>query len=79
MFFTYQGITSDGKYWISVILPISNPILPENGDNPPADLYTNPDPYYAQMSAALNAAQLKSFVPSIVTINGLIKSMVITP
>ena len=35
LFYTYQGLTSDGKYWISAILPISNPILPADGKNPP--------------------------------------------
>ncbi|MGD0174040.1 MAG: hypothetical protein ABSC61_06370 [Anaerolineales bacterium] len=79
MFFSYQGITSDGKYWISVILPISHPSLPENGDNPPADLYNNPDPYYAQMTSQLNGVLPKSFVPSIVKLNALIKSITITP
>jgi len=79
MFFSYQGITSDGKYWISIILPISHPSLPENGDNPPADLYTNPDPYYAQMTAQLNGVLPKSFNPSIVMLNNLVKSMTITP
>ena len=35
LFYTYQGLTNDGKYWVSAILPINNPILPDNGDNPP--------------------------------------------
>ena len=25
---TYQGLTRDGKYWVSVVLPVSNPDLP---------------------------------------------------
>jgi hypothetical protein len=79
MFFSYQGITSDGKYWISIILPISHPSLPENGDNPPADLYSNPDPYYAQMTSQLNSVQPASFNPSIVKLNALIKTITITP
>ena len=79
MFFSYQGITSDGKYWISIILPISHPSLPENGDNPPADLTTNPDPYYAQMTSQLNAGLPKSFNPSIVKLGLLIKSITIQP
>jgi hypothetical protein len=79
MFFSYQGLTSDGKYWISIILPISHPSLPENGDNPPADLYNNPDPYYAQMTSQLNGVLPKSFNPSIVKLNALIKSITITP
>jgi hypothetical protein len=77
IFFSYQGITSDGKYWISIILPISHPSLPENGDNPPADLTTNSDPYYAQMTGQLNAVLPKSFIPSIVKLNALIKSITI--
>jgi hypothetical protein len=79
MIYSYQGLTSDGKYWVSIILPISNPDLPENGDNPPADLYTNPDPYYTKIAAVLNAEPLKSFNPSIVKLNDLIKSIVIQP
>jgi hypothetical protein len=79
MFFSYQGITTDGKYWISIILPISHPSLPENGDNPPADLTTNPDPYYAQMTSQLNAVLPKSFNPSIVKLGALIKSITIQP
>lgn len=38
MFYSFQGLTSDGKYWISAILPISNSMLPPNGDNPPGGL-----------------------------------------
>jgi hypothetical protein len=79
MFFSYQGITLDGKYWISIILPISHPSLPENGDNPPADLTTNPDPYYAQMTSQLNAVLPESFNPSIVKLGLLIKSITIQP
>ncbi len=29
MFYTFQGLTSDGKYLISAVLPVSNPILPD--------------------------------------------------
>jgi len=79
MFFSYQGLTSGGKYWISIILPISHPSLPENGNNPPADLNNNPDPYYAQMTSQLNGVLPESFNPSIVKLNALIKSITITP
>jgi hypothetical protein len=79
MFFSYQGLSSDGKYWISIIVPISHPSLPENGDNPPADLYSNPDPYYAQVTNQLNAELPKSFIPSIVKLGALIKSITIQP
>ena len=34
LIYTFQGLTGDGKYWISAILPISNPILPADGNIP---------------------------------------------
>ena len=33
MFFSFQGLTTDGKYWVSIILPISHPSLLDNGDD----------------------------------------------
>jgi len=35
VFYSYQGLTADGKYWISAILPISNQLLPADSKNPP--------------------------------------------
>lgn len=79
MFFSYQGLTSDGKYWISIILPISHPGLSENGENPPAFFYNSPGDYYSQIASQLNGELPKSFVPSIVKLNELIKSIMIQP
>lgn len=31
LFYTYQGITSDGRYYLSAVLPISHPGLPDKG------------------------------------------------
>lgn len=79
MFYSYQALTTDGKYWISIILPVSHPSLPDNGDNPPADLNTNPDPYYAQITADLDGKEPASFQPSLVKLSTLIKSITIKP
>jgi hypothetical protein len=32
LFYTFQGLTSDGQYAISVILPVSHPFLPASAD-----------------------------------------------
>jgi hypothetical protein len=83
MFFSFQGLTTDGKYWVSIILPISHPSLLDNGDDTSsADwiaINSNATAYYAQKTTDLNAVLPKSFNPSIVMLNALIKSITITP
>jgi hypothetical protein len=82
MFFSFQGMTADGKYWISLIVPISHPSLPENGDNPPGgyDAFVkNFDSYIAQTTQELNGKPPESFVPSILALDALVQSMVVQP
>jgi hypothetical protein len=83
MWLSYQGLTTDGAYWISMILPISHPSLPANGDTPPGGdwnaFYDNAQSYFAQVTTDLNAQAPASFAPSIETIDALIQSMIVTP
>jgi hypothetical protein len=83
MFFSFQGMTTDGKYWVSIILPISHPSLWEDEGDPSNTLWAtindNPDAYYSQVAADLNEKLPKSFIPSIVVLNTLIKSITIQP
>jgi type II secretory pathway pseudopilin PulG len=37
LFYTYQGLTNDGQYYISAVLPITNPILPDDGSTTVTD------------------------------------------
>jgi hypothetical protein len=32
LFYTFQGLTADGAYYISAVLPVTHPDLPPNGD-----------------------------------------------
>jgi hypothetical protein len=80
VFYTFQGLTSDGKYWISAILPISNPLLPADGKNPPNgqswDDFNNAFPtYLAALTTQLNAAPPQSFSPAIPMLDALISSI----
>jgi hypothetical protein len=84
MFFSFQGLTADGKYWISAILPVSNSMLPSNGDNPPAGMtweqFGNQfDTYIADLVPKLEAQPPESYNPTIAALDALIKSIAIHP
>lgn len=83
MFFSFQGLTSDGKYWVSVILPISHPSLWETAGDPSNTIYStindNPNAYYSQMSAEVNAKAPRSFVPMLSMLTDLVESIIIKP
>ena len=84
MFYSFQGLTSDGKYWVSALLPISNPILPVNGNNPPNgqswDAFSKVfDAYIADITGKLNSQAGDSFSPTIPALDALISSITIQP
>ena len=39
LFYTFQGLTADGKYYISAVLPVANPILPPDTSTIPGGDY----------------------------------------
>jgi hypothetical protein len=84
LFYTYQGLTSDGKYWVSAILPINNPILPANGDNPPGgmswDEFTaNYGPYLTDITNQLNSQTSDNYTPTLSALDALVASITIQP
>ena len=84
MFYSFQGLTTDGKYWISAILPISNSMLPPNGDNPPNGMTEQQfndqfDTYIADIVTKLEAQPPDSYNPTIAALDALIESIGIQP
>jgi hypothetical protein len=84
LFYAYQGLTSDGLYWVSAILPINNPILPVNGDNPPGGLSwdefsSNYTPYLTDITSQLNSQTSNSFTPTLAALDALVGSITIQP
>jgi hypothetical protein len=82
IFYSFQGFTDDGMYWVAVTLPISNPILPEDVDfPPPPDGYTieswfqNYNSYVSDVKEALEAQAPGSFSPTIIILDNLVKSI----
>jgi hypothetical protein len=84
LFYTYQGLTSDGQYWVAAILPINNPILPANADNPPGglswdDFSNNFEPYILDMVTQLNALPPESYIPTLTALDTLVASITVQP
>ena len=88
MFYTFQGLSADEKYWISAILPVSHTVLPESADAttvPPGGLpipdWNSPTfdtdfaAYYDGMNAILNGAADDSFTPSLSCLDQFIRSL----
>ena len=88
--YTYQGITSDGAYWITATFPITAPFLQPSPDDPtvPADGLVMPDPstasqaeveaYYPAMAAKLEGVSPDVFTPSLTCIISFIQTINIT-
>ncbi len=84
IFYTYQGLTADGKYWVSAVLPISNAILPADGNTPPGGLtqeqFANQfDTYIADITTQLNGQTAASFTPTLVALDALVSSIQVQP
>jgi hypothetical protein len=88
LFYQFQGLTNDGKYYVIAILPITAPILPEDekpeatvpeGGVPiPADIGPN-DVYYFSVTEKLNTLPPDSYTPSLNTLDALIQSFNLAP
>jgi len=85
-FYHYEGLTSDGKYLVAVLLPVILP-LKTTADNPSADGVAYPADrnsaglvsYYKGITDLLNAAAPESFQPTITQMDALIQSISISP
>ena len=82
IFYTFQGLTDDGQYWVAVTLPISSPILPDDYDSMPEgytreSLILSYQSYVREVKEALEAQAPSSFSPSIDSLDSLVKSILI--
>lgn len=81
VFYTFQGITDDGQFYISVLLPVETGIFPgdlsacnecsESDGDPVADLNAT----LAMQLIQLNAQSAESFSPSLTTLDNMIRSI----
>lgn len=83
LFYTFQGLTTDEGHYLSVVLPLSHPDLPPNGDNPPggdwaafSDRFAE---YIAEMEQQLDQYPDESFYPALNLLDDLIRTIEIKP
>ena len=88
LFYQFQGLTDDGKYYIVAILPVTSSILaedekpespvPSGGVQLPAG--GGPDQaYYDAVTKALDGMYEDSFNPSLFQLDALIQSITVAP
>jgi len=77
LFYTYQGITSDGQYYLSAILPITHPVLPDDGDSQIDDYETfanNWEFYLADTLRLLGEQPTETYFPSMLSLDEMMAS-----
>jgi hypothetical protein len=84
LFYTYQGVTNDGQFWVSVILPVNLPFLPADAINPPGGLSweefsNNYGSYIVDMINQLDSQPVENYTPSLAVIDELVSSINIQP
>jgi hypothetical protein len=76
MFYAFQGISNDGKYLISAILPISHPSLPvAETITIDTSFYDNFVSYTENIEIQLNGESETSFIPSLIELDQVINSI----
>jgi hypothetical protein len=82
LFYTYQGLTSDGKYYLAVFFPLNYPNLPPAWDSLPEDerlkMFQDPG-YITELAANLSAEPEESFLPDLARLDALVRSITVTP
>lgn len=88
MFYTFQGLSQDEKYFISITLPISAAFLPADGsqnsptpaDGIPVDWnnFENFPVYLDMVTQKINATDPNAFTPSLTNLDAMVQSVLIT-
>ncbi len=80
LIYTYQGLTSDRRYYVAAVLPVTHPSLPAdglmNGDEAQA-FAEDYETYLAETAAALNAQPAGSFTPNLEALDAMLRSLAI--
>ena len=90
LYYEFQGLTTDGKYYIIALLPTSHSTLAYNADPnstvpsggitfPGMDNSSAMPAYYANVVNLLNSVAPNSFTPALGSLDTLIQSITITP
>lgn len=84
LFYSFQGLTDDGRYYVAAVLPISHPTLPADADtfmqgkdwNEFSNTYT---PYLEEVTGLLDGFDAQTFEPSVPMLDAVIASLQVQP
>ena len=82
IFYTFQGLTNDGQYYISLIYPISTASLPNSYEESPwsndNDAFMAAyDKYLQETTQTLNGLPPTDFTPSLEQLDAMIQSLIV--
>jgi hypothetical protein len=82
LFYTFQGMTDDGRFYISAVLPVINSGLPNDGASQIDDWMAfeeNWETYLADTIAWLEAQPSQNFLPNLESLDSMIASLNVNP
>jgi hypothetical protein len=78
LIYTYQGITSDGKYYVAAVLPVNHPSLPADATvtgNEPAEFRGDYSKYKAETAQSLNIQKPDTYTPDLTQLDAMMSSL----
>ena len=78
LIYTYQGLTSDGKYYVAAVLPVNHPSLPADGKvtgKEPPEFTSDFPTYLANVVKALNPQAANTFTPDLTQLDAMMSSL----
>lgn len=78
LFYTFQGLTDDGKYYVSFVLPISHPALPATGELSASEyssLESSFQSYIQGVVQLLDSQPPQSFTPDVGKLDEMVQSL----
>ena len=78
LIYTYQGLTSDRRYYVAAVLPVNHPGLPSDGNitgNEPPEFTSDFTAYLANTTASLNTRAAESFTPNLTLLDAMMSSI----
>lgn len=76
--YTYQGLSSDGKYYVAAVLPVHHPSLPEEATvagNEPPEFSSDFPAYLANVVNSLNSQAANTFTPDLTQLDSMMSSL----
>jgi hypothetical protein len=78
LIYTYQGLTSDGQYYVAAVLPVGHPSLPADANvtgNEPPEFTSDFPAYLANVVSTLNPQAANTFTPDLTQLDAMMSSL----